>query len=149
MVVLSLNPIVSLILAVIILKESLTWVMVPGILLLLLGPVLIASREQRSPLRHPPSNLRERMWIAIPLQRDVLRCRGSFVLGKQCHLHQTGSLQRRIPLAGSFIAHVAASLAILPSSLLNKQTRMELLQKDSASLRLAILSGLTSCTAKR
>jgi uncharacterized membrane protein len=52
------------------------------------------------------------------------------------------------PLAGSFIAHVAAGLAILPSSLLNRQTRTELLQKDWASLRLAILSGLTSCTAQ-
>ena len=149
MVVLSLNPIVSLILAVIILKESLTWVMVPGILLLLLGPVLIAWREQTFTVRASSVKPQGKDVDRHTLYKGMFFGAGAALFwGSSAIFIKLGLSSGGSPLAGSFIAHVAASLAILPSSLLNKQTRMELLQKDSASLRLAILSGLTSCTAQ-
>jgi drug/metabolite transporter (DMT)-like permease len=148
-VVMSLNPIVSLILAVIILKESLTWAMVPAILLLLLGPTVVAWREQT--LRVEPS-------AGKPSGKDVDRhtlYKGMFFgagaalfWGSSAIFIKLGLASGGTPIAGSFIAHLAASLAILPSSLLNRQNRMELFQKDWASLRLATLSGLTSCTAQ-
>jgi drug/metabolite transporter (DMT)-like permease len=148
-VVMSLNPIVSLILAVIILNEPLTWSMVPAILLLVLGPVLVAWREQ---------TLRVEASAGKPSVKDVDRhtlYKGMFFgagaalfWGSSAIFIKLGLASGGTPIAGSFIAHLAAALAIFPSSFLNRQNRAELFQKDFVSLRLAILSGLTSCMAQ-
>ncbi len=148
-VVMSLNPIVTLILAVMILNERLTWFMVPAILLLILGPTLVAWREQ---------TIRDAASAGKPSAKEVDRqtlYKGMFFgagaalfWGSSAIFIKLGLASGGSPIAGSFIAHVAAALAILPSSFLNRRNRAELFRKDVVSLRLAVLSGLTSCTAQ-
>jgi drug/metabolite transporter (DMT)-like permease len=48
------------------------------------------------------------------------------------------------PIAGSFLAYLAASLVAGPSALVNPATRREFLREDASSLRLAIVCGLTA-----
>ena len=48
------------------------------------------------------------------------------------------------PVAGSFLAYLAASLIVGPSALINPLTRKEFRREDASSLGLAIVCGLTA-----
>jgi drug/metabolite transporter (DMT)-like permease len=148
-VVTSLSPGVTVVLAVLILKERMTPLMVLGILFSLAGPVLIILKEQmvRQPHTTPDSYGKE-------LDRNAL-LRGMFYgvgaavfWGSSAIFIKFGLETGGSPVIGTFIAYVAAAGVIGPSFLLNDQRRKELFREGRKSLQVAAFSGLTTSIAQ-
>jgi drug/metabolite transporter (DMT)-like permease len=149
-VIVSLNPIVSVILAVIILGETITPLLVCGMLFSLSGPLLIAVKEHTL-ARVPDTDEKPRgkEVTRSTLYRGMLYGLGTAVMwGASAIFIKLGLTSGGPPVAGSLIAYLAASLAIIPSSFLNRVNRKEIFQKDRESFQLALLSGLTSTIAQ-
>jgi drug/metabolite transporter (DMT)-like permease len=149
-IVTGLNPIVTIALAMTILKESMTLLMAIGMICTLTGPILILLKEQVVPNTHP-------LKAAVPgkdldhstLYRGVLYGIGSAVFwGSSAIFIKLGLEAGGTPINGSLIAYSAASLTILPSALFNKIHREEIIHGDKISYKIALLSGLTTNIAQ-
>lgn len=149
-IVTSLNPIVTIVFAMIILKETITLIMGIGILCTLTGPLLILLKEQIIPsdvqLKANPYGKeldRPTLYKGILYGTGAALFWGSSAIFIKLGLEHGGS-----PIAGSFIAYLSASIAISPSSLFNKDHREEILHGDKKSLKIALFSGLTTNIAQ-
>lgn len=144
-----LNAIVSVVLAIALLKETLTPLMMVGIFFSLSGPTIIALREEKATrtldLRGNPkmSALDHKTFY-----QGIFFGIGSAVFwGSSAIFIKLGLDNGGSPLAGSFIAYSAASL-VVSFSLLNKVNMEELFKTDKQGLKLAIMSGLTTNVAQ-
>jgi len=149
-VIVSLNPIVSVILAMVILKETITPLLVCGMLFSLSGPLLIAAKEHTlARVADADAKPRGNELTRSTLYRGMLYGLGTAILwGGSAIFIKLGLNSGGPPVAGSLIAYLAASMAIIPSSFLNRGHRKEMFQRDRESFRLALLSGLTSNIAQ-
>jgi drug/metabolite transporter (DMT)-like permease len=148
--VVGLNAIFSIVLAVIILNETVTLLMVLGILFALSGPLLIAAKEpavtsnpRSAALPHITELDRRTLYKGMLYAIGAAIFWGSSAIFIKLGLESGGSA-----LGGSFIAYSAASIVISPSILLDRELRKEMVTAEGRSLRLALLSGLTTNVAQ-
>ncbi len=143
-----LNAIVSVILAVAILKETLSPLAILGILFSLSGPGIIAWSEERAmrtrKVRANPQMALDRktFYKGVFFGLGAALFWGSSALFIKLGLDNGGS-----SVAGSFIAYCAASV-VVSFSLLNKKTRDEIFTFNKPALKLAGLSGMTTNLAQ-
>lgn len=142
-VVTNLNPVVSIVLAVIILKETMTPLMIFGVFLSLAGPLLIILKEQGGKGNQFTALDRRTLCIGMLYGMGAAIFWGSSSIFIKLGLKSGGS-----PITGSLIAYLAASIVISPSAFLNEENRKEMFGEDGRSLRLALVSGLTSSSAQ-
>ena len=142
--VVGLSFIVSIILALIVLKETVTVLMVCGILLALIGPLIIVLKEPtvdsnaQSELTSQGAEIDHRtLYMGYLYGVSAALCWGLTPILIKFGLEHGGP-----PLVGSFVAYLAASIVIIPSVFLSRDYRKEMLTADRKSLRLAVLSGL-------
>jgi drug/metabolite transporter (DMT)-like permease len=149
-IVTGLNPIVTTLLAMTILKETVTLAMAAGILCTLTGPVFILLKEDvatfnRSSALDPDRKERDHSM----LYKGILYGAGAAIFwGSSAIFIKLGLENRGSPVVGSLIAYLSASIAISPSSFLKRKNREEILHGDRASLKLALYSGLTTNIAQ-
>ena len=149
-IVTSLNPIVTIVLAMIILKEEVTLTMGIGILCTLSGPLLILLKEQviqsQGPLRANPDG---REVDRPTFTKGIFYGIGSAIFrGGSLVLIKLGLEHGGSPIAGNLIAYLAASIVIIPSLLFHKDHREELFHGGEKSFKMALLSGLTTNIAQ-
>ena len=150
-IVISLNPIVTVILGMIVLRETVTPIMVVGIVCTLMSPLVVlvteppVSGDALSGVTTPGKELDR----PHPLQRVPLWNRWFPFLGEQCHFHKAWPGGRRIPdrrephrLSVCFHRH--------PPVCNHEQrlSRGQLLHGDKNSLRIALFSGLITNIAQ-
>jgi drug/metabolite transporter (DMT)-like permease len=149
-IVTSLSPIATVVLAMILLKETITALQAIGILFTLSGPLLILLKEQTtgdgSPIK-PGSHGRE--VDARTLFLGVLYGAGAALFwGGSAIFIKFGLEAGGTSVAGTLIAYAAASAVISPSCLLNSGNRKELAGAGRKSLRVAVFSGLATSVAQ-
>jgi drug/metabolite transporter (DMT)-like permease len=135
------NFIVSITLAMMVLKETITPLGLLGILFALTGPLLIAVKE---PVVSSNAASDRIQLDRRTMYKGMLYAVGAAIFwGCSPVFIKLGLQTGATPLAGSFIAYLAASIVISPSVWLSTEYRREMFSADSGSLRLALLSGLT------
>ncbi len=144
-IVTGLNPIVSIALAMIVLRETIKPLMALGILFSLSGPLLTLVKDhieesgtQSIANSHRKELDRRTLYIGMLYGMGAAVFWGSSAIFIKLGLEKGGS-----PVGGSLIAYVAASIAITPSLLLNQENKKEILKPDKKSFQLALISGLT------
>jgi len=149
-IVTSLNPVITTILAMAILGETMSLLMAIGIVCTLAGPLLILTKEEvllkgsRTPTAQGKNEVNRGTLV-----RGILYGAGSAVFwGSSAIFIKLGLEHGSSPIGGSFIAYTAASLAILPSSFLNRSNRREILRWDRESLGWVFFSGMTTNVAQ-
>ena len=149
-IVTSLNPVVTIILAMIILRETITLIMGIGILCTLTGPLLILLKERVIPSAvQLKANPHGKELDRPTLYKGILYGIGAAIFwGSSAIFIKLGLEHGGSPIAGSFIAYLSASIAISPSSLFNKDHREEILHGDKQSFKIALFSGLTTNVAQ-
>ena len=149
-VVISLNPIVTVILGMIVLQETVTPIMVVGIVFTLASPLAVLVTE-------PTVSGNTLSGVKIPgreLDRPTLYkgffygIGGCLFWGSSAIFVKLGLEDGGSPIVGSLIAYLSASIVILPFSTLNRGYREELLHGDRNSLRIALFSGLITNIAQ-
>lgn len=149
-IVTSLNPVVTIILAMIILGETITSIMGIGILCTLLGPLLILLKEEviqsSSQLKSNPHG--KELDRATLFKGIFYGLGGAFFWGSSAIFIKLGLEHGGYSIAGSFIAYLSASLTIMPSAFMNKNRRQEMLHGGGKAFRIALLSGLTTNIAQ-
>lgn len=140
-----LQAVVSIILAVVVLKETLTPLTTLGILLTLSGPLLIAWKEQnafggrQSEAKSGASLLDKRT-----LFRGMFFGAGSALFwGSSAIFVKLGLENGGSSIAGSLTAYVAASLVIMPL-VMRQESRREIATADNKCLQLALMTGITT-----
>jgi len=148
-IVTSLYPIVSIVLAMLLLGESMKPLLALGILFSLSGPLLTLVKEEtvesgaQSPINDQGVEVdRHTLWIGMAYGAGAALFWGSSAILIKLGLEKGGS-----PIGGSLIAYVAASLAVSPT-LFKRENRNEILHADKESFRLALLSGLAANIAQ-
>jgi len=143
-IVITLNPIVSIALAMIVLKETIKPLMILGILFSLSGPLLTMVKEKtvakgaQSKANSPGKELdRHTLYLGMLYGMGAAIFWGSSAIFIKLGLESGGS-----PVAGSLIAYLAASIFITPA-LFNRENKREILKADRKSFQIAIVSGLT------
>jgi drug/metabolite transporter (DMT)-like permease len=141
----SLHPIITVVLAIMILREAVTFIMVIGILCTITGPLLIFLKEQVFEMDSQfNKTLHGKDLDKSTLYKGMLYGVGAAVFwGSSAIFIKAGLEHGGFPIAGTLIAYLAASIAITPSVLFRKEHREELLNGDKQSFRIALLSGLT------
>ncbi len=144
-----LNAIVSVVLAVIILKETLTPLMIVGICFSLSGPIIMGLKEERTTRIVDLSvNRQSKHLDRKTFYRGLFFGIGSAIFwGSSPIFIKLGLDNGGSSLAGSFIAYSAASL-VVSISLLNETNREEIFKVDKQALRLAVMSGMTTNIAQ-
>jgi drug/metabolite transporter (DMT)-like permease len=147
-IVTSLNPIATVILAVAVLHEGMSLPQVAGALMTLSGPLLILMKERTalSAARTKSGSYgrqidRQALTLGLLYGVGAAVFWGSSAIFIKLALDAGGK-----PIAGSLIAYVAAAVVISPSVFLNRKNRAEFFSGDS--LQLAIWSGLTTSIAQ-
>jgi drug/metabolite transporter (DMT)-like permease len=140
---------VTVLLAILILGEAVSFTMLIGIICTLMGP-LVLLKEDVAP-RVEPSRAAD---LGTELDRGTLY-KGMFYgvgaalfWGSSAIFIKLGLENGGTPVAGTFIAYLSASFVIAPSSFLNREHREEILGGDKTSIRDALYSGLTSNIAQ-
>ena len=143
-IVITLNPAVSIVLAMVVLKESINPLMILGILFSLSGPLLTmvkektVSRDVQSKAKSPGKELdRQTLYLGMLYGMGAAIFWGSSAIFIKLGLESGGS-----PVAGSLIAYLAASIFISPS-LFNRENKREILKADKKSFQIGVVSGLT------
>ena len=148
-IVTSLNPIFTVLLAMLILGETVSFTMLIGIILTLLGPIVllkekVSVEDQHSKVGEPGKGLDRRT-----LYKGIFYGIGAALFwGSSAILIKLGLENGGTPVAGIFIAYSSASLVIAPSSFLNREYREEILRGDKKSIKDVLCSGLTSNVAQ-
>ncbi|MFC1977342.1 EamA family transporter [Chloroflexota bacterium] len=136
----SFSFVVSITLAIIVLKETITPLGLLGILFAFAGPLLIAMREPVVASNAASDRIK---LDRRTLYKGIFYAIGAAIFwGSSSILIKLGLQTGATPLVGSFIAYLAASIVISPSVWLSREYRREMLSADGRSLRLALLSGL-------
>ncbi len=146
-VVTSLNPVVTIVLALVILREEVNALMTLGIFFSIAGPLVVLLKEETLTAANPVSGAiqgkdvdRSTLYKGFFYGAGAAVFWGSSAIFIKLALGEGGGS----PIGGSFIAHLAASLIVVPSALVNPVTRREILREDSSSLGLAIVCGLAA-----
>ncbi len=144
-----LNAVVSIVLAIIILGESLTPLMVVGIMLSLSGPIIIALKEGQKAGKaearvNPNLKSIDRKTFYKGLFFGVC---SAFLWGSSAIFVKLGLNEGGSSLAGSFIAFSAAAL-VISTALFSKANRQEMVKSDGQAFKLAMMSGLTTNIAQ-
>ncbi len=144
-----LNGLVTVILAVTILKETMTPLMIVGMCLSLSGPTILAWREDKvmrtmQRAGNPGKGVVDRRTYYKGFFFGL--CSALF-WGSSAIFIKLGIDNGGTPLAGSFIAYTAASL-VVAFSLFSKANRKEIFTGDRQALQLAGMSGLTTNVAQ-
>ena len=149
-IITGLNPVVSIVLALIILRENINSIMFLGILLSLSGPLLTILKEEtvetNQRLREDSNGKeldRYTLYIGI-----LYGLGGAFFWGSSAIFIKLGLENGGAPVAGTLMAYFAASIFITPSLLLNRKNRRELLETNRKPLQLALYSGFTTNVAQ-
>jgi len=143
-IVTSLNPIVTVVLAVLVLEETISSLMVLGILFSLSGPLLIVMKEQAASGTLQGSGGsgkefdRRTFYLGMMYGIGAALFWGSSAIFIKLALKNGGS-----PVSGTLIGYLAASLFISPS-LLREKNRKEMVEADGKSLQIALWIAL--CT---
>lgn len=141
-----LNFFVSILLAVIVLKETIAPFGLLGMLLAFSGPLALVIKE--------PAVVRNAASERIKLDRRKLYKGMVYALGTAVFWGSSPILIKLAlqaggtPIAGSLIAYVAGSIVISLPLLMSGEHRKEMLTADGNSLRLALLSGLMTDIAQ-
>lgn len=146
-IVTSLNPLVTVSLAVLVLEESLRWIMVVGILLSLCGPLLIVMKEEgrKGPLGGSEGSQgidRRTLYRGMLYGIGTALFWGSSAIFIKLAVRGGGS-----PLVGTLVAYLTASLFVSPS-LLRREKRREIFEAKPSLLRMALLSGMFTNVAQ-
>jgi drug/metabolite transporter, DME family len=145
-IVTSLHPIVTTVLATIVLKESIPLLMFIGILFSLAGPLLILMKEDVVKKRQ---GMGRKELDRSTLSRGILYGAGTMIFwGSSAIFIKLGLECGGSPVMGSLIAYTSASIVISPSAFLKKERRDEILHAGRGSLKMALISGLTTSTAQ-
>jgi len=146
----SLNPIVTIILAMIILGETITSIMGIGILCTLLGPLLILLKEEviQSGSQSKSNPYGRELDRATLFKGIFYGLGGAFFWGSSAIFIKLGLEHGGSSIAGSFIDYLSASLTIFPSAFFNKDRREEILHGGEKAFKIALLSGLTTNIAQ-
>ncbi|MDI7260916.1 MAG: DMT family transporter [Thermodesulfobacteriota bacterium] len=149
-IVTGLSPVVTIVLAMILFKETITSIMGIGILCTLTGPLLILLEERGVLIEvQQRTNPYGKEIDSATLYRGILYGIGGAVFwGSSAIFIKLGLENGGSPITGSLIAYVSASIAICPSALLNKERREEIINADKKSLKISLLSGLTTNIAQ-
>jgi drug/metabolite transporter (DMT)-like permease len=150
-VVTSLNPVVTIVLALVVLREEVNALMTLGIVFSIAGPLVVLLKEETLTAASSISGAiqgkdvdRATLYKGFFYGAGAAVFWGSSAIFIKLALKEGGGS----PIAGSFLAYLAASLVVGPSALVNPATRKELLREDASSLRLAIVCGLTAGVAQ-
>lgn len=146
-IVTSLNPLVTVFLAVLVLEERLSAWMVLGIFLSLCGPLLIVMKEEvrDGPLEASAGSTkidRRILYRGMLYGIGTALFWGSSAIFIKLALRGGGS-----PFTGTLVAYLAASLFVSPS-LLKKKKREEIFQTGPKLFRMALLSGMCTNVAQ-
>jgi len=146
----SLYPVVSIGLAMIVLKETVRPLGMLGILFSLAGPFLTVMKEKTV-----PNGIQSTLGLERKeLDRHTLYLGmlygvgGAIFWGSSFIFIKLGLESGGAPVAGTLIAYSAASVAISPPLFLNRESKRELFKKDQRALLLALTAGLTSNVAQ-
>ncbi|MBI4286341.1 MAG: DMT family transporter [Chloroflexi bacterium] len=148
-IVTSLNFVVVIILAVVILGEAVKPLTFVGILLALSGPFLLIMKESTTSRDNKLFGSagekvdRATLYKGILYAAGVTVFRGSSPILVKFSLDNGGS-----PVFGTLVAYLAACVIICPSSFLVAENRAAILKTRGVALRLAVLSGLTASVAQ-
>ncbi len=144
----SMNGIVTSLLAVLILKEVLTPLIVLGILFSLSGPLIAALKEEMVDTATAKLTPQGKHIDRETLYRGLLYGSGAAIFwGSSPILIKMGFDHGGTSVIGNLTSFSAAALVIAPS-LLRVKTRDEILCSDRQCLKLALLSGLTTNIAQ-
>jgi drug/metabolite transporter (DMT)-like permease len=149
-IVTSLSPIATVALAMLLLKETVTFLQSLGIIFTLSGPLLILLKEQTSnegSSMQSGSHGKEvdprTLLLGVLYGAGAALFWGSSAIFIKFGLEAGGS-----PIAGTLIAYAAASFVISPPFLLSAGKRREISSEGRKPLPVAILSGLTTSVAQ-
>lgn len=145
----SLNPIVTIILAIALLHESVTPIQLLGILFSLSGPLLILIKEDTS---RGASQMKSGSYGKEVDRRTLLLgllygAGGAVFWGSSAIVIKFALQAGGAPVSGTLISYVAACAIISASFLFKTENRQEILQ-GGAALRIASFSGLTTGVAQ-
>lgn len=148
-----LNAVVSIMLAIFILGEKLTPLMVLGICLSLSGPIIVGFKEGQKVGKaearvNPGLKTLDRKTFYRGVFFGVCSAFlwGSSAIFVKLGLNESGS-SLGSSFIGSFIAFSAASL-VISTALFSKANRNELVKSDKEAFKLAMMSGLTTNIAQ-
>lgn len=142
-----LNAIVSVFLAVAVLGETISPMIVLGIGCSLSGPTILALREEKV-MRNLERGAGKKNVDRKTFYRGFIFGIGAAVFwGSSAIFIKLGIENGGTPLAGTFIAYTAATM-VVATSLLNRANRKEIFGGNKQALRLAVMSGLTTNTAQ-
>jgi len=144
-IVTSLSPIVTVLLAILILGETVSVTMLIGIICTLMGPLVLLKEEVSSGGEPSRAGDLGRELDRRTLTKGIFYGVGAALFwGSSAILIKLGLENGGTPIAGTFIAYSSASLVIAPSSFLNREHREEILRRDKKSIKDVLYSGLTS-----
>ena len=150
-IVTSLSPIATVVLAMLLLKETVTPLQALGITFTLSGPILMLLKEQTyeegsstqsSAARGKEINARD-MFLGVLYGAGAALFWGSSGIFIKFGLDAGGS-----PVVGSLIAYAAATLVISPSLLFSAEKRREIVGEGGKPLPIAMFSGVTTSVAQ-
>jgi drug/metabolite transporter (DMT)-like permease len=148
-IVTSLNPIVTVLLAILILGETVSFTMLIGILCTLMSPLVLLKETVSSGGALSRAGEHGKGLDRRTLYKGIFYGIGAALFwGSSAILIKLGLENGGTPVAGTFIAYSSASLVIAPSSFLNREHREEILGGDKTSIKDALYSGLTSNIAQ-
>lgn len=150
-VVTSLNPVVTIILALLILGEEINPLMGAGILLSLAGPLVILLREETLTAAGSLSGAIQGKDVdRLTLYKGFFYGAGAAVFWGSSAIFIKLAMKEGggSPIVGSFLAYLAASMVVLPSTLKHPESRKEFLSEKGDSMMLAIVCGLLSGLAQ-
>jgi drug/metabolite transporter (DMT)-like permease len=150
-VVTSLNPVVTIVLALVILHEEVNGLMALGILFSLAGPLVMLLKEKTLTETNSLSGgIQGKDVDRLTLYKGFFYGAGAAVFWGSSAIFIKLAMKEGgdSPIAGSFLAYLAASIVVAPSIIINPENRREFFSEKTGSIMLAIACGLTSGLAQ-
>ncbi|MDP2727011.1 MAG: DMT family transporter [Dehalococcoidia bacterium] len=143
----NLNVVVTIVLALILFRETVTPRMVVGIALCVLGPILLSARE---PVQHRSlmTNTDHKKVDRRTLSKGIFFGLGTALFwGGSTILVKLALNEGGTPIFGNLIAYLAASIVISPSVFAGTQSRKEIFSTRKGIFLLALFCGLATSIA--